>query len=242
MKKVLGLTAEQVGLGAGLFFIGYFIFEIPSNLIMQKVGARIWIARIMITWGILSMATAFVVGPKSFAAARFLLGIAEAGFTPGIYLYFTHWFPGKWRAKVTAAFLVGIPVANMIGSPMSGALLELGGLHGLRSWQWLLLIEGLPAVLLGIACLFILADRPEKAKWLTEEEKSSLARRLAAEQSDIGNKHGKNLRDALTNWRVFVLAFINFCGIVGSVGVGLWMPQIIKQFGVDHSVVGWLTA
>jgi cyanate permease len=130
----------------------------------------------------------------------------------------------------------------MIGSPMSGALLELGGLHGLRSWQWLLLIEGLPAVLLGIACLFILADRPEKAKWLTEEEKSSLARRLAAEQSDIGNKHGKNLRDALTNWRVFVLAFINFCGIVGSVGVGLWMPQIIKQFGVDHSVVGWLTA
>ncbi|GGD83907.1 MFS transporter [Caballeronia grimmiae] len=242
MNKDLGLTAEQFGLGAGLFFIGYFIFEIPSNLIMQKVGARIWIARIMITWGILSMATAFVVGPKSFAAARFLLGIAEAGFTPGIYLYFTHWFPGKWRAKVTAAFLVGIPVANMIGSPMSGALLELGGLHGLRSWQWLLLIEGLPAVLLGIACLFILADRPEKAKWLTEGEKSSLARRLAAEQSDIGNKHGKNLRDALTNWRVFVLAFINFCGIVGSVGVGLWMPQIIKQFGVDHSVVGWLTA
>nr|WP_233856929.1 MFS transporter [Paraburkholderia sp. HD33-4] len=242
MNKELGLTAEQFGFGAGLFFVGYFLFEIPSNLIMQKVGARVWIARIMITWGLLSMATAFVVGPKSFAAARFLLGLAEAGFTPGIYLYFTHWFPGKWRAKVTAAFLVGIPVANMIGSPVSGALLEFGGLHGLRSWQWLLLIEGVPAVLLGIACLFVLADRPEKAKWLSDDEKSSLAKRLALEQGNIGARHGSNLRDAMTNWRVFVLAFVNFCGIVGSLGVGLWMPQIIKQFGVGHAVVGWLTA
>ncbi|WP_250471585.1 MFS transporter [Caballeronia sp. GAFFF1] len=242
MNKDLGLTGEQFGLAAGLFSIGYFLFEIPSNLIMQKVGARVWIARIMITWGVCSMLTAFVVGPKSFAGARFLLGIAEAGFTPGIYLYFTHWFPGKWRAKVTAAFLVGIPVANMIGSPISGALLQLGGLHGLKSWQWLLLIEGLPAVLLGVACLFILADRPDKASWLSDEEKVTLARRLAAEQKDIGSKHGSTLRDAMTNWRVFVLAFINFCGIVGSVGVGLWMPQIIKQFGVTHSVVGWLTA
>lgn len=242
MNKDLGLTAEQFGFGAGMFFIGYFLFEIPSNLIMQKVGARIWIARIMISWGILSMATAFVAGPKSFAAARFLLGLAEAGFTPGIYLYFTHWFPGKWRAKVTAAFLVGIPVANIIGSPISGALLQLGSLHGLHSWQWLLLIEGLPAVLLGIACLFVLADRPEKAKWLSDDEKAALARRLSAEQRDIGAKHGNKLRDAMTNWRVFVLAFINFCGIVGSIGVGLWMPQIIKQLGVEHSVVGWLTA
>jgi len=242
MNKDLGLSPEQFGFGAGLFFIGYFLFEIPSNLIMQKVGARVWIARIMITWGLFSMATAFVVGPKSFSAARFLLGIAEAGFTPGIYLYFTHWFPGKWRAKVTAAFLVGIPVANMVGAPISGALLELGGIYDLRSWQWLLLIEGLPAVVLGIACLFVLADRPEKAKWLTPEERSILEHRLAIEQRDIGAKHGSNLRDAMTNWRVFVLAFINFCGIVGSLGVGLWLPQIIKQFGVEHSVVGWLTA
>ncbi|MDN4574719.1 MFS transporter [Pandoraea cepalis] len=242
MNKDLGLTAEQFGLGAGLFFIGYFLFEIPSNLIMQKVGARVWIARIMITWGLFSMATAFVVGPKSFAAARFLLGLAEAGFTPGIYLYFTHWFPGKWRAKVTAAFLVGIPVANMIGSPISGALLQLGGLHGLRSWQWLLLMEGLPAVVLGVVCLFVLADRPAKAKWLTQAERTLLERRIAHEQRDIGTKHGSSLRDAMTNWRVFVLAFINFCGIVGSLGVGLWMPQIIKQFGVAHSVVGWLSA
>ncbi|WP_186191412.1 MFS transporter [Burkholderia gladioli] len=242
MNQDLGLSAEQFGLGAGLFFIGYFLFEIPSNLIMQKVGARIWIARIMITWGLFSMATAFVVGPKSFAAARFLLGLAEAGFTPGIYLYFTHWFPGKWRAKVTAAFLVGIPVANMIGSPISGALLQLGGAHGLRSWQWLLMIEGLPAVLLGIACLFMLSDRPAKASWLSDDEKRSLEKRLALEQGDIGAKHGNKLKDALINWRVFVLALINFCGIVGSVGVGMWMPQIIKQFGVSHTTVGWLTA
>lgn len=242
MNRDLGLTAEQFGWGAGIFFIGYFVFEIPSNLIMQKVGARVWIARIMITWGVFSMLTAFVAGPKSFAAARFLLGVAEAGFTPGIYLYFTHWFPGKWRAKVTAAFLVGIPVANMIGSPISGALLQLGGMHGLRSWQWLLLMEGLPAVMLGIACLFVLADRPEKAKWLSDEEKAILVRRLAVEQQDIATKHGAKLRDAMTNWRVFALAFVNFCGIVGSIGVGLWMPQIIKQFGVSHAVVGALTA
>jgi len=179
MNKALDLTAAQFGLGAGLFFIGYFIFEVPSNLIMQRVGARVWIARIMISWGLISMATAFVVGPKSFAAARFMLGLAEAGFTPGIYLYFTHWFPGKWRAKVTAAFLVGIPVANIIGSPISGALLQLGGVGGLQSWQWLLLAEGFPAILLGIACLFVLSDRPQKAKWLSEQEKRVLAQRLA---------------------------------------------------------------
>jgi len=242
MNKALDLTAAQFGLGAGLFFIGYFIFEVPSNLIMQRVGARVWIARIMISWGLISMATAFVVGPKSFAAARFMLGLAEAGFTPGIYLYFTHWFPGKWRAKVTAAFLVGIPVANIIGSPISGALLQLGGVGGLQSWQWLLLAEGFPAILLGIACLFVLSDRPQKAKWLSEQEKRVLAQRLALEQYKIAMRHGANLRDAVTNWRVFVLAFINFCGIVGSLGVGLWMPQIIKQFGVSHAVVGGLTA
>ncbi len=244
MNKDLGLTAEQFGFGAGLFFIGYFLFEIPSNLIMQKVGARIWIARIMITWGLFSMATAFVVGPKSFAAARFLLGLAEAGFTPGIYLYFTHWFPGKWRAKVTAAFLVGIPVANMIGSPISGALLQLGGVHGLRSWQWLLLIEGLPAVLLGIACLFVLSDRPEKARWLSDDEKRSLET-AGWPLSNKAISAASTVPRCATRCAIrccFVLALINFCGIVGSIGVGLWMPQIIKQFGVSHTAIGWLTA
>jgi ACS family tartrate transporter-like MFS transporter len=242
MNRDLGLTPAQFGFGAGLFFIGYFLFEIPSNLIMQRVGARVWIARIMITWGLISMATAFVVGPYSFALARFLLGISEAGFTPGIYLYFTHWFPGKWRAKATAAFLVGIPTANIVGSPISGALVSLGGVGGLKGWQWLLVVEAAPAVLLGIACLFILSDRPEKASWLDSKERAWLASSLAAERKDMAARHGSSLRDAFTNWRLFALAFINFCGIVGSVGIGLWLPQIIKELGLSATTVGFVTA
>ena len=242
MNRDLGLTPAQFGVGAGLFFVGYFLFEIPSNLIMQRVGARFWIARIMITWGLISMATAFVVGPFSFAAARFLLGLAEAGFTPGIYLYFTHWFPGKWRARATAAFLVGIPTANVVGSPISGALISLGGMAGLKSWQWLLLLEAFPAVLLGVACLFVLSDSPEKAKWLDPREKAWLTNALAAERKDMASRHGSSLRDAFTNWRLFTLAFINFCGIVGSVGIGLWLPQIIKELGLSSTAVGFVAA
>jgi len=242
MNRDLGLTPAQFGVGAGLFFVGYFLFEIPSNLIMQRVGARFWIARIMISWGLISMATAFVVGPFSFAAARFLLGLAEAGFTPGIYLYFTHWFPGKWRARATAAFLVGIPTANVIGSPISGALISLGGMAGLKSWQWLLLLEAFPAVLLGVACLFVLSDSPEKAKWLDPREKAWLTNALAAERKDMASRHGSSLRDAFTNWRLFTLAFVNFCGIVGSVGIGLWLPQIIKELGLSSTAVGFVAA
>ena len=242
MNRDLGLTPAQFGVGAGLFFVGYFLFEIPSNLIMQRVGARFWIARIMISWGLISMATAFVVGPFSFAAARFLLGLAEAGFTPGIYLYFTHWFPGKWRARATAAFLVGIPTANVIGSPISGALISLGGMAGLKSWQWLLLLEAFPAVLLGVACLFVLSDSPEKAKWLDPREKAWLTNALAAERKDMASRHGSSLRDAFTNWRLFTLAFINFCGIVGSVGIGLWLPQIIKELGLSSTAIGFVAA
>jgi len=242
MNRDLGLTATEFGWGAGLFFLGYFSFEIPSNLMMQRFGARIWIARIMITWGLISMLTAFVVGPKSFAAARFLLGLAEAGFTPGIYLYFTSWFPGDSRAKATAAFLVGIPVANIIGSPISGAIMQMDGLWGLKSWQALLVLEAAPAVLLGIACLFVLGDRPSKVSWLTPHEQQWLEGQLAAEQATMSARHGNTLRGALTNWRVFTLAFINFCCIVGSVGIGLWLPQIVKGFGVSSSTVGLITA
>ena len=242
MNRDLGLTPTQFGWGAGLFFLGYFSFEIPSNLLMQRFGARIWIARIMITWGLISMATAFVVGPKSFALARFMLGLAEAGFTPGIYLYFTSWFPGESRAKATAAFLVGIPVANIIGSPISGAIMQMDGLWGLKSWQALLVLEAAPAVLLGIACLFLLSDRPSKASWLRQDEKDWLEGQLAAEQKTMSARHGSTLRAAFTNWRVFALAFINFCCIVGSVGIGLWLPQIVKGFGVSSSTVGLIAA
>ncbi|TWC67464.1 MFS transporter [Herbaspirillum sp. SJZ099] len=242
MNKDLGLTPSQFGLGAGLFFIGYFFFEIPSNLALHRFGARMWISRIMISWGLISMATAFVVGPKSFALARFFLGMAEAGFTPGIYLYFTKWFPGQWRGKATAFFLIGIPVANIIGSPLSGALMELHGLWGFKGWQVLLLLEALPAVLLGVACLFLLPDRPSKARWLTPREQQWLEAELATEQDILAARHGNKLRDAFSNWRVFALAGANFCGIIGSLSIGLWLPQIIKEFGLPSHQVGLVAA
>ena len=242
MNQDLGLTATQFGLGAGLFFLGYFSFEIPSNLMMQRFGARIWIARIMITWGLISIATAFVVGPKSFALARFLLGLAEAGFTPGIYLYFTSWFPGESRAKATAAFLVGIPVANIIGSPISGAIMQMDGLWGLKSWQALAGARSRA----GRAARHRLPLRPRRPAVegiVAPQGRAGLARGAArgGAKDDVG-RHGSTLRAAFTNWRVFALAFINFCCIVGSVGIGLWLPQIVKGFGVSSSTVGLITA
>ncbi|WP_416773143.1 MFS transporter [Pseudomonas sp. RHF3.3-3] len=242
MNQDLGLTATLFGWAAGLFFFGYFIFEIPSNLLLQRFGARVWIARIMITWGLVSMATAFATGPISFSIARFLLGLAEAGFTPGVYLYFTYWFPGKWRAKATAAFLLGIPVANIVGSPLSGWLLEQHGVWGLKNWQLLLVTEAMPAMLLGVACLFVLVDTPAKAKWLTAREKAWLSERISKEQRTIGASHGNTLRAALTNPKVFTLAAINFCCIVGSIGIGIWLPQIIKGLGISNGMVGLVVA
>ena len=242
MNRDLGLTPSQFGWGAGLFFIGYFLCEVPSNLMMQRVGARRWIARIMISWGLVSTLTCLVAGPVSFGAMRFLLGMAEAGFTPGVYLFFTLWFPGVWRARATASFLVGIPVANMIGSPISGSLLTFDGGLGLAGWQWLLLLEGLPAVVLGVACLFVLADGPADAAWLPEEERTWLADRLASEHAAMARRHGSGLGDAFANPRVFVLAFVNFCGICGSLGVGLWLPQIVRGFGLGYVAVGFVSA
>ncbi len=196
----------------------------------------------MITWGLISIATAFATGPISFSIARFLLGLAEAGFTPGVYLYFTYWFPGKWRAKATAAFLLGIPVANIVGSPLSGWLLEQHGIWGLKNWQLLLVTEAMPAVLLGVACLFVLVDTPAKAKWLTAREKTWLNDRIAKEQQTIGASHGTTLRAALTNPKVFTLAAINFCCIVGSIGIGIWLPQIIKGLGISNGMIGLVVA
>lgn len=242
MNQDLGLTATMFGWAAGLFFFGYFIFELPSNLLLQRFGARVWIARIMVTWGLLSMATAFATGPVSFSILRFLLGVAEAGFTPGIYLFFTYWFPGKWRAKATAAFLLGIPTANIIGSPLSGWLMLQHDVMGLKNWQLLLVTESLPAVLLGIACLWVLVDSPAKAKWLSEREKQWLGNRISQEQQSIGANHGHTLRSALTNPRVFTLAAVNFCCIVGSVGIGMWLPQIIKGLGISADKLGFVVA
>ena len=241
MNTDLGLTATAFGIGAGLFFFGYFIAEIPSNLIMMRVGARIWIARIMITWGLVSAATAFVTGPIQFGIARFLLGLGEAGFVPGVFLYLAMWFPSAVRARATALFLLGIPVANIVGSPISGALIQMEG-FGLKGWQWLLVLEAVPAVILGIACLFVLTDRPEKADWLSAPERAFLVDRLAMERAAIERKHQLTLGQALRNWRVLTLAAVNFYSIIGSLGIGLWLPQIIRQLGLDTSVVGFVTA
>jgi MFS transporter, ACS family, tartrate transporter len=242
MNHDLGISPSEYGWSAGLFFFGYFLAEVPSNLALQAFGARKWIARILITWGLLSAATAFAVGPTSFGVMRFLLGLGEAGFTPGVFLYFTYWFPARARGRATAAFLLGIPIANIIGNPISSSLLALDGVAGLHGWQWLLILEGLPATVLGFVCLFTLTDKPEQARWLSPDERAWLVAVLASERQAIAAKHASSLKDAFTNWRVLVCAAVNFCAIIGSVGLGLWMPQILKGFGFGVVTVGFLAA
>lgn len=180
MNEDLGLTATAFGFASSLFFFAYFLFEVPSNLAMQKFGAKVWIARIMVTW-VISAATAFVESSTSLYIMRFLLGAAEAGF-PGVILYLTYWLPANYRGRMIAIFMVAIPGANFLGSPLSGFLLSLDGLMGMRGWHWLFILEGIPAILLGIACLFVLTDRPEQAKWLNSEQKAWLVERLQFER------------------------------------------------------------
>jgi ACS family tartrate transporter-like MFS transporter len=242
MNKDLGLSPSQFGWGAGSFFVGYFLFQIPSNLILQKIGARRWLGWIMLAWGMFSAATAFVTGPITFGGARFLLGVAEGGFVPGVFFYLTHWFPNDWRAKASAAFLVGIPVASVIGSPVSGALLSMPDVAGLRNWQWLLILEAAPAIILGVVCPFVLIDRPEQATWLDSDEKLRLAHRLEQERQEIEQKHGFTLAETLCNGRVLTLAAVNFTSIIGGFGVQLWLPQIIKGFGLSNAQVGLVNA
>jgi len=180
MNKDIGLSPAVYGFGAGIFFWGYFLFEVPSNIILHKIGARIWIARVMITWGLVSAAMAFVQGPTGFYVLRFLLGVAEAGFFPGIILYLSYWFPARQRAAVTALFMAAAPLSTVLGSPISGALLEMDGLLGFKGWQWLFVLEALPAVLLGFVVLGFLTDRPEKAKWLADDERRWLIETMNA--------------------------------------------------------------
>src|ERR1700731_768053 len=183
MNKDLGLSAYVYGLGAGIFFFGYFIFEVPSNLILERIGARLWIARIMLTWGLISAGMAFVSGETSFIVMRFLLGVAEAGFFPGMILYLTYWYPAEYRARFLAAFAIAVPVSSVIGAPISGLLLGLDGAMGVKGWQWVFIIEGIPSVLLGIVTWFYLPDRPAKAGWLTVEQKAWLSSRLESERA-----------------------------------------------------------
>src|ERR1700730_15984814 len=190
MNQDLGFTAYIYGWGAGIFFLGYFLFEVPSNIILEKTGARIWIARIMITWGIAAAVMAFVVGPVSFLTLRFLLGVAEAGFFPGMILYFTYWFPAKYRARVIAALFLAVPGANAVTAVVSGALLQLDGTLGLRGWQWVFILEAIPAILLAFAVLALMTDRPAKAKWLEPEERDWLEGGLDAGRRRKGKGPG----------------------------------------------------
>jgi ACS family tartrate transporter-like MFS transporter len=242
MRGSLHMSATDFGFAAGMFYWGYFLFEVPSNLILEKVGARLWIARIMITWGLLSGATAFVTGAQSFAVIRFLLGLAEAGFFPGLVLYFTNWFPHYHHARIMSGFLIGLPIAVAAGAPLSTALLSLDGAFGLNGWQLMYLLEAIPAVLSGVLVLLVLTDTPEQAKFLTGEEKTWLATRLAAERMAKDAVRRLSLWQAMFDPKVLLLA-LNYFGIVtASLGMLIFIPQIIKSLGVSGNMaVGWLT-
>jgi MFS transporter, ACS family, tartrate transporter len=242
MNQDLGFTPSIFGAGAGIFFIGYLLFEIPSNLALQHFGARIWIARIMVSWGLVAAAMALVGGTTSFYAMRFLLGVAEAGFFPGIILYLTYWFPARERARIVSLFMAAVPLATLVGGPVSGALLELHGFGGLKRWHWLFIVEGLPAVLLGLAALKFLSDRPADTPWLTEDEKHALETKLTAEAEVARDTGYHALGDALTRPRVLVLALLYFCIVVSLYGIGFWMPQVIQTFGLSPLAIGFLTA
>ncbi|WP_045046944.1 MFS transporter [Rouxiella chamberiensis] len=242
MNKDLGFSPTVFGLGAGIFFVGYFLFEVPSNLILHKVGARIWIARVMITWGLVSAGMAFVQGTTSFYVLRFLLGVAEAGFFPGIILYLSYWFPATRRAQVTALFMAAAPLSTVLGSPLSGALLEMHGMLGYAGWQWMFLIEAIPALILGVVVLFYLTDRPEKARWLDDEEREWLQDRMQAEQTaKSGNAHQSAWR-GLADKRVLALALVYFGTSAGLYTLGIWSPQIIHTLGVSSLEIGFLNA
>jgi MFS transporter, ACS family, tartrate transporter len=230
LQRDLGLSDWAYGLGAGLFFLGYFAFEIPSNLILERVGARLWIARIMIVWGLVSMGTMFITGETSFYVARVLLGLAEAGFFPGMVLYLTYWIPKTDRARAGALFMTAAPIAMIVGAPISAALLALDGWLGLRGWQWLFLIEGLPAVLLGIVTLFYLTDRPEQAEWLAPEERAWLSGVMSRERAQRAphQHHGSELRNLLSG-RVWVLSIAYFLNALVTYGLFLWLPTILRD-------------
>ncbi|XUW90635.1 MFS transporter [Burkholderia sp. M6-3] len=243
MRTDLGFTASILGLGAGIFFWGYFLFEVPSNIALHKVGARLWIARVMLTWGIISACMAFVKGPTSFYIVRFLLGAAEAGFFPGIILYLSYWFPARHRAGVVAFFMAAAPISTALGSPLSAALLEMHGVMGLHGWQWMFILEAIPAVILGIVVFFYMTDRPEKAKWLKDDERAWLVGVMNdenARRSSSGAKHG--IISGLANPRVLALSLIYFGTSAGLYTLGIWAPQIIKQLGVSSMTVGLLNA
>jgi MFS transporter, ACS family, tartrate transporter len=242
MNKELNFSPTVFSWGAGIFFIGYFLFEVPSNLALEKFGASRWIARIMVTWGIISALMAVVSGVWSFYGVRFLLGVAEAGFFPGIILYLTYWYPAEYRARFLAAFAVAVPVSTVIGAPISGLLLGLDGAMGLKGWQWLFIIEGIPSVLLGVVTWFYLTDRPARADWLTAEQKAWLAAKLDGETAAKQAATHLTLGQALTSPKVIALSLIYFGFVAALYGMQFWLPTIVKAFGFSNAQTGFVIA
>jgi D-galactonate transporter len=242
MLNALHMSDAVYGLGAGIFFIGYFIFEVPSNLILHRVGARLWIARIMITWAIISALTLLVKTPMQFYTARFFLGVAEAGFSPGIMLYLTYWFPARKRGFALGVYYIAIPLSGVVGGPLSGWVLSSFS-HStvMAGWQWLFLIEAFPALLCGIAVLALMVDRPAQAKWLSDEEKAQVTGEIDREDLEKTTHH--NLGAILSDRHIWKLCAVYFCQIIGLYGISFWLPSIIKDSGLsDVSTIGWLSA
>jgi MFS family permease len=239
MNKALGLTARQFGLAAGLTTVSYALLEIPSNLFMQRIGARLWLSRIMISWGIAAGAGALVIGPYSLSASRLVLGAAEAGFFPGVLLYLSSWFPASYRTRVFAWFLLGIPVSSLIGGPAAGLLLGMNGVLHLAGWQWIFLAEGVPAAVVGVLTYCLLVDHPRDAKWLSVEERNALMAALATERR---HRVQHDFAAALRDIRVLVLTVIQFGFTLGSYGIGIWLPLMLKEHHLSNIQVGLLSA
>jgi MFS family permease len=238
MNKALGLTAREFGLAAGLSVASYSLLEVPSNLFMQKVGARLWLSRIMITWGLAAGAGALVIGPYSLSLSRLVLGAAEAGFFPGVLVYLSTWFPSRYRTRIFAWFLLGIPLSSVVGGPAAGLLLGLNGYLHLAGWQWIYIAEGVPAVVLGILTWCLLVDDPRDAKWLTPAERHAL---LEALRSERGNRVQHHLAAALKDARVLILTVIQFGFTLGTYGIGIWLPLILKQHQLTNIQIGLLS-
>ena len=241
MNKDLGFTPEIYGWGAGIFFFGYFLFEIPSNVILTHVGARRWICRIMASWGVISAANAFVQGPTSFYVLRFLLGLAEAGFAPGMIFYLSLWFPARLRARYAATYFLAIPLTNVIGAPVSGLILGADGFLGLHGWQWLFVLEALPALVLAVVVFFFLPDGPADARWLDDRERERITQELSLERMSA-SEHIHDFRSALMDSRVLLLCAIYFGIVVGLYGIGYWLPQMVQGMGFSNFAIVVLVA
>ncbi len=243
MREVLNFSDTVYGFGAGVFFLGYTLFEIPSNLLLEKMGAKLWLTRIMITWGIISSCMVFIETPWQFYCMRFLLGIAEAGSFPGLILYFSYWFPATVRAKYGAMLITATAASGLVGAPLAGWLLGMDGYLGWQGWQWLFLMEGIPSIILGVALYFWLTDKPSKASWLSDDEKSWLEQTLKAEQTVSAGTHAGNLKQALLHPKVWLLGLLYFAVVLSYYSISLWLPQIIKSVsGFDNVHTAWLTA